>query len=252
MWLPDTRFEAPELFIPGRITAGTKIDYTHPLAHGLKHFLVPVAAGSSTNIDLCGTKVTKYLTTSVTDDSAFYHEGVLTTRPVGSFNDNGHVGFQMDTPITSSDDVTCLHDCYIGNLSQDYGLISFGTSGGSWSWLDTSGGVLRISAYTQYDTTNTISSTGRYQIGLIWRADNSYQTIYQKEYSQSGTSSRPTMQREVWLGNTAASGKVGLHAGTQGSVVKRGNHWWGVWARSLSEAETISMFDDPYQFLVPK
>ncbi|MBT8382119.1 MAG: hypothetical protein KJO59_07160 [Ignavibacteria bacterium] len=248
--LPNKAFKAPELLIPRRKPVGAvKINPGHVLAP--KHFVFANSPETPIPpVDYAGNVLTTYTGSSITHIGGLLTDNDFLLVPRGTAENNGYGGFKMNTSISSADDITVLMDCHLELFTSDRSIVTFDDDA-PWSWLDTSGGTLRVSAYNgAYDTDNAISSPGRYKLGLIWRADNSYQMIFQKKYTKSGTVTRRPFDGTVGMGNGNGD-KAGINWGTSHTLANYGLFWWGVWNRSLSQAEVISVFDDPYQFLDP-
>ena len=107
-----------------------------------------------------------------------------------------------------------------------------------------------MSAYVAYDTTTPITETGVNTVGLVWKANNDYQTIINGKFSQRGVATRRTMTGDVAAFDSATTLIKPLSGDSSGPINSR-VIWWAMWNRSLAEAETMSMYRDPYQLLRP-
>ena len=225
----------------------TEIDYSHPLLQGA---IGGYFYAANPNVPEPTHGLFNKPITYIRQNAGLYLENAIegslpcarVTGTVSVFDMSMSMPWESD----SSKTITFIASRTISNLTHDLGN---GTpNGGNWSWLDAASGVLRISAFTTYDTTNVISTPGTYTTGLIWRPNNTYQTIYNGRYSQSGSATRQAVS-----GNTIALGFNGKgdFAGQIGGFYAT-VHWWLAYARDISENEAMELHTNPWQIFKAK
>jgi len=224
-----------------------RLDRNNELATRLKHLVVPFGLYPRTSgnvTDFFGNIAPDFGNASIDGLQSTVISGERFVFPYGDYVGTNYSQINFPSPITASDDITVFSRLWVIDTTSDYGLVSF--NDGAWSWLDQSGGVLRISAYTTYDTTNVISTSGVHDVGLIWKANNQYQTVLDGKFSQSGTVTRRSF-----------TGICGPHRGSLGWATASGGDtkifgaaFWGVWSRALSEGETRALSENPWQLFV--
>ena len=237
------------LLVPHRKPAGSvRLDVSNSLADGLVGFYV--WRGISDSEDLLGNRIS-VVTNSSNIASNYLIDGEPTLATTGTLavNDLCITSSDIANRLSSSDDITVLARFYVHELDADQGLFGFGTA--QWSWLDTSGGVLRVSAYTNYDTTNTITAAGWNTVGITWRADNTYQCYANRSIGGSGTKSRLSMTGDIALFATTTAAGKGIAGSNTIPTDNCTGSWIAVWNREISPTEYLAMNDDPYQMLVP-
>ena len=184
--------------------------------------------------------------------SAYYNGEIASFQRTSSYTSEQRAGPKIigKGRLFSSKPVTFLAKIHVGVINSDRCLIDFApsgsSSGSSCSWLDYSGGALRIAIYSAYDTTNTITTTGDYIVGFTVDTSGNYQTYFNGAFSQSGTATRQQTNTDLVLMGQA--GKVAFCSSiNNGQTLLNGLYWAHAWNRELTEPELWSICEDPAQ-----
>lgn len=249
IYLPDARFEMPELLIPGRKPVGNVVvDWEHPLARGLVNFMPLQGYGLEI---LHGA-----------------HDGSLISNrsnrmvPIGtdytfkggklSMNQSG-----VDTKLESENDIGATIDI----SAQDHTFcvsafnISWTSQGSSLNCLMALSSVSKGSVIIGYDSAlapwilsggTSLQATGESIEGVtVFSVKDGVGTLYLNGVPYGTTVS-------VGGQDPTVGGKVYI-AGYDGTSrdAKADFDWCSIYQRALSAEEIKSLYRNPYQFLIP-
>ena len=262
--MPQALTQAPALFVPKRKPVGpVKIDWSHPIAKGLVYYNVH---SSANHTDL----VTREPIELASD--AYY--GNTPYGPAGlnaSTSGNFKVNIERP-PVTSSAYAFTLLTCIEVTTLAAWGTFLASCYNES-TWSSSPYWNL---ALTRSSSNSTLAFIARYPAGQyegygasLTYLTGSEPTLFGASFP-AGTGQNVTLHKiNSTVGNTTETvtgsaafdarewgtltnwctfntGSAGANAGTQGKA-----YWSGCWGRELTKTEIQSLYNNPYQFLVP-
>jgi len=259
MWLPDPRFEAPELFEPGRKPVGNVvIDRNHWAAKDIV-LCMPLQVDGSWRQDLSKQSVISYDGAGV--DSP--------PDPIGGtmyFDDNGSGSGSNDRFKINQDMVvrdgqrTFLTSLKIDAASSNYNYVLGSTYATRTFSRTSASNDLNINLYAK-------GNHGWHDhSGRVWNLNQKYQVGYTADYVNNDAKTivdgKLFSMTKNGAGFTSANWDSGTDADTH--FGRHGNIGWHnyyglnafvdyvyMWDRILSSAEVASIYRNPYQFLIP-
>ena len=252
----------PNLWVPGKKPVGNvKIDHSHPMAKDLLTFQIP---SEKYNRELVSNKQ------SVLHTNGSY--GVDATDPYleSTSDTTGGSYTSFDKPVIP--DVgyafTVLVFCQISSLAQYGEIVSFPWKETTWTdpysnfnlSRDNELDILRVQGIDfkdQISPSSTFSyvSTSPIMIGCTCASGTSTPEWYRYEKGEPPIihgAARQALGTRFWdtfdTGIGLLQRNVPAYQGEGGT----GKIWWSAfWFRKLSTTEVESMYNDPYQFLIP-
>jgi len=195
------------LLLPKQITekpdTGSEIDWSKPINDGLVSYVLPDKLPFINLVT--GKEVFGYNPSNLFGTPQATQAGLAPTNSAGSTTLG--VDVRNDLPTTGFQGITAISVINVTDLAQDAGLWSMASGQNPSSWLDTSGGNLRVSAYISYSTHN-ISSTGIWIGGVRWNTDGSVDFINNGVITDSSSRAfSPTANLAIMTSAFSGNGK---------------------------------------------
>lgn len=236
--LPDARFDMPELLTPGRQPIGpVKINWSHPLAAGLKEFGV-----ATQNRTLVGNLPCNWLSVETKNGIRVAHNdaGIIVPGKASGNLLGTLLAAGVGVTNTTTYKVSLGFGYYVGGTNrEDVSLLSSGSVDSSRLYPpsifhdDPGAGTYTI-------VTNQVGST--MNVGLNWDARSPASGTY-----RYGVNSGNLTAYGVFPWDSAVDRVL--------NVAATGSHFKAAccayWNRRLSNAEERAFYSDPYQFLIP-
>ena len=243
--IPDPRFEAPELFDPGRKPVGNVvIDLGNNITRNLQAY-VGLFNGLITSL-------VRHQT-----GSGFVGADVTITPPTISGNDGG--GGHIDIPVTENilstacSIVTVFEKSSVTEAWASPLCFSNTTSGDRFEILINSSGKLFFQSSSHaWTRTYSIAPANDKKITVVATRDSA--GTIKIHYLDSSGYQYDEINDSASVANDAIINRVTIQASSLNTITRawRGKTYaGGVYNRVLSKSECLSLLYDPYQFLIP-
>ena len=254
MWVPDPRWEEPNLLIPGKKPVGpVQVDWSHPLAEGLLHYYMPVMGmhlsvlgGGTWMPDLAGDLPAELAETVTSREMlAKITDGAVTTLPesLGNaeyelrFLGGATVDFTVDEPWTVMNRVRGLT-----SRKQQSPFCNSFSSTALWN---------RPGSYFRYRNSSGVGT----DMSSMSTPPGAVQTTMAASSGSGASASEVTAyQHETDEFRSATGLSTNMSFSSVSGYQNADDKYWEVmamWRRCLSRAEMKAFCANPYQVLIP-